>query len=109
MERDVLGSCLGRDSNSSEREGGEKGSVDCRLDEYWESNPPAPVISPVGIKVIEHGKDPAISTREVLDAISLVWGDLRCSVPAVSLRHPHDQIEKPPRVALSETNPVCWD
>ena len=117
MEREVLGSCLGmklevilgRDSNSSESSGGRRARLIVGLMSIWESNLPAPVIGPVGIEVIEHGQDPAISTREVLDAISLVWGDLRCSVPAESLRHPHAHIEKPARVVLSEAGPVCWD
>ena len=42
-----------------------------------ELNQPALLIRLARSEVVEHRQDPAISPREVLDAVSLVWRDQR--------------------------------
>lgn len=72
--------------------------------DIWKLNLVVPLFHLVRIEAAEHRQDSATSTtgREVLDAVSLVCGDLHRSVPAASLRSPHTPSENLARVVLPE-------
>lgn len=73
------------------------------------SNLPVALILLQGIEVVEHRKDPAMSTGEVFDATYPVDGDWHRSVQAASWRLPYIHAKKPTIVVLDRENLVGWD